>query len=117
MSDAGLSGAPGLLNGFGGRIDGNELSALLQKTLTTLEYEYNELNVFLVSQSWELAADKAHQLKGSAYLFECEEILACLELIADKNTDAISSAAFRENIKQQVGICLGRLRRAKDNCV
>jgi HPt (histidine-containing phosphotransfer) domain-containing protein len=116
VTDSGIT-TPGLLNGFGGRIGGSELSQLLSKTLATLEQDYAMLQQLLFEQSWEPAAEKAHQLKGSAYLFECADVVFFLEQITAKNVEFIGTSVFREDLEQQLQSCLGRLQQALDSIV
>lgn len=107
---------PNLLNGMGGRIQGEALLKLLTQTLTTLDNDYAELKSMLDDELRDKAGEKAHQLKGSAYLFDCGEILFFLEKIAARNTEFVSTATFKNTFWERAMTCLGRLRVAIDEC-
>ena len=104
-----------LLNGMGGKIQGEALLNLLTKTLMTLEKDYPELKSLLDQESWQAAGEKAHQLKGSAYLFGCEEILFFLDRISEENTGLIGTETFKNNFWETSLMCLEKLQQALDN--
>lgn len=106
---------PSLLNGMGGRIQGEALLNLITKTLASLETDYSELKSLLDQESWQAAGEKAHQLKGSAYMFGCEEILFFLDRISEKNAGLIGTETFRNNFSARSRGCLERLQQALDN--
>lgn len=91
-----------------------ELLRLLSETLVTLEKDYSELKALLDEESWQAAGRKAHQLKGSAYLYECPGILFFLERITEKNAALITTETFKNNFWQRSRECLGRLQQAID---
>lgn len=106
---------PSLLNGMGGRIQGEALTVLLTKTLATLEKDYSELKSLLDAGQWKEAGEKAHQLKGSAYMFECDEVLFFLDRILEKNTGLLETDTFKNNFWNRAQGCLERLRQAVDD--
>ncbi len=110
-----MGSTPSLLNGMGGRIQGEALLNLITKTLTTLEKDYAELKSLLDQESWQDAGSKAHQLKGSAYLFGCEEILFFLDRISEKNAGLIGTETFKDNFWETSRRCLEKLQQALDN--
>lgn len=105
---------PSLLNGMGGRIQGEALMSLLTTTLTTLEKDYSELWSLLDQESWQAASTKAHQLKGSAYLFGGEDILFFLDRITEENTGLIGTETFKNNFWGRSQDCLEKLQQALD---
>ncbi len=106
---------PSLLNGMGGQIQGEALLNLITKTLATLEVEYVDLKTLLDQELWQAAGEKAHQLKGSVYLFGCGEILFFLDSIANKNTGLIGTETFKDNFWETSHTCLKKLQEALDS--
>lgn len=106
---------PSLLNGMGGKIKGEALVTLLARTLTTLEKAFADLESLLDNELWDEAGEKAHQLKGSAYLYGCGEVLFFLNSITEKNAGLIGSATFKNNFRHRSNECLDRLQLALDN--
>lgn len=105
---------PSLLNGMGGRIQGENLISLLTTTLITLEKDYSELRSLLDQKLWQAASAKAHQLKGSAYLFGGEDILFFLDRIVEGNTGLIGTETFKNNFWGRSQGCLEKLQQALD---